>query len=112
MGAKGRISMFLALHSLLKWLLHCSGLQTLHITGADRLQEEALSMLAPLAATLQELSLQGCHGLRDRAGQHLQALTRLTHLDIGGWRPSLQLSLTRYWPWRHILHHYCAAHSQ
>ncbi len=70
-------------------LLRRSGLQTLHIEGADRLQEDALSMLAPLAATLQELSLQGCHALRDRAGQHLQALTRLTQLDIGGLRPVL-----------------------
>ena len=77
----------MALLNLSNLLLHRSGLQTLHIKGADRLQEDAVSMLAPLAATLQELSLQGCHALRDRAGQHLQALTRLTHLDIGGWRP-------------------------
>lgn len=41
-------------------------------------------MLAPLAATLRELSLHGCSSLRDRAGQHLQALTGLTSLDIGG----------------------------
>ena len=50
-------------------------------------------MLVPLAATLQELSLQGCHTLRDRAGQHLQALTRLTQLDIGGVCPCQSVSL-------------------
>ena len=65
-------------------LWQCSGLQVLHITGAERLQEDALSMLAPLAAMLQELSLCGCSLLRDRAGHHLQALTQLTSLDIGG----------------------------
>lgn len=77
----------IALMSQIRCLLHRSGLQTLHIKGAAHLQEEALSMLAPLAGTLQELSLQGCHALRDRAGQHLQALTRLTRLDVGGLRP-------------------------
>ena len=65
-------------------LWQCSGLQVLHITGAERLQEDALSMLAPLAAMLQELSLCGCSLLRDCAGHHLQALTQLTSLDIGG----------------------------
>ena len=62
----------------------CSGLQVLHITGAERLQEDALSVVAPLAATLRELSLRGCSSLRDRAGAHLQVLTQLTSLDIGG----------------------------
>ena len=65
-------------------LWRCSGLRVLHITGAERLQEDALGMLAPLAATLRELSLRGCSLLRDRAGHHLQALTQLTSLDIGG----------------------------
>ncbi len=65
-------------------LWRCSGLRVLHITGAERLQEDALGMLAPLAATLRELSLCGCSLLRDRAGHHLQALTQLTSLDIGG----------------------------
>ena len=65
-------------------LWRCSGLQILHIGGAERLQEDALSMLAPLAPTLRELSLCGCSLLRDRAGHHLQALTQLTSLDIGG----------------------------
>ena len=65
-------------------LWRCSGLQVLHITGAERLQEDALGMLAPLAATLRELSVRGCSSLRDRAGHYLQALTQLTSLDIGG----------------------------
>ena len=65
-------------------LWQCSGLQVLHITGAERLPEDALSRLAPLAATLRELSLCGCSLLRERAGHHLQALTQLTSLDISG----------------------------
>jgi len=76
-----------AVCTYLEQLLRCSGLGTLHIIGAERLQEDALAKLAPLAALLQELSLHGCSALRNRAGQHLQALTRLTYLDIGGVSP-------------------------
>ena len=63
-----------------------AGLQTLHMRCVDRLQEDALGMYIPPAATLQELSLQALRletelGSICRLLQHQRTLTLDFHVD-------------------------------